>query len=133
MKSFELCLLLSFFLYIESSRIINSQYSTNHKYCIEKENPSFFDSFNSVMDSVNSIIHSAGEILNAFTGDYQSYSEYSEAKREREDEFKTNCQTSYLKEIAFKYNVNCILYDKRIDMYDNGKIIESPYNIRPLE
>ena len=133
MKNFVLCLFLSFFLYIESSSIINSQYSPNHKYCIEKENPSFFDSLNSILDSVGGIIYNTGEALIDFNSKYSSFSEYSKAKRYRENEFRMNFPTSYLKGIALKNNVNCIIYDKRMDMYDDGRIIETPYNFRPLE
>ena len=134
MNRIRLFLFIYFCLYVGiNNRIINSQYSQNHKYCLKSEEPSFWESLNSVLENMNTIMFNAGNILENFYGNDLPYDDRLRANRERENEFQQNNPRAYLRGIAYKLNFNCFLYDKRIDMLDDGTIKETPYNIRPLK
>ena len=134
MNRIRLFLFIYFCLYIGiNNRIINSQYSQNHKYCAKSEEPSFWESLNNVLDDMNTIMFNAGNILGNYYGNDLPYPDRLRANRERGDEFQQNNPRAYLRGIAYQLNVNCFLYDKRIDMLDDGTIKETPYNIRPLK
>ena len=116
-----------------NNRIIHSQYSTNNKYCRKSENPSLWETFENAVDSLNVMLYNIGEAIDSFNGDYSSYSDRIKAKKEKKDEFIQNSPSAYLYEIALRLNVNCFLYDNRIDMIDDGTTKETPYNIRPIK
>lgn len=118
-----------------NNRIINIQYSYDNKYCIKSENPSFFESLDNVLDSLTNIVFSVGNILDNFNNNnqYMSYSDKVKDQREKEVEYSQNFPRANLKRIAEQLNVNCILYDTRIDMIDDGTTKETPYNVRPLK
>ena len=137
MNRMRLFLFICFCLYVEiNNRIIDYKYSYDHKYCVKSENPSFFESLNNLIDTFANIGFNLGNIMDNFNGNndqYQSYSDYAKAQRRKENEFSQNFPTAYLSSIAQRLNVNCILFDTRIDMIDDGSIIYNPYNIRPLK
>ena len=132
----RLFLIVYFCLYVEiNNRIINTQYSLDHKYCIKSEDPSLFESFDNALDSLANLAFSVDNILGNFNGDYQymSYSDRIKAQREKEDEYNQKFPRAKLKRVAEQLHVNCILFDNRIDIIDDGTIKESPYNFRPLK
>ena len=135
MNRIRLLLFICFCLYAGiNNRIIDTQYSQGHKYCEKSKDPSLFEQFNGAVDSLANIAFSIGNIIDNFNSNnqYNSYSEYVNAQRRKENEFNQIFPTANLKRIAQQLNVNCFLYDKKIDMIDDGTIIETPYNIRPL-
>ncbi len=120
---------------INNKRIINTQYSQNLKYCAKKEEEesSILDTFNNIIDSLSNIMFSVGNIMNDYNTNYNNYNNYLQANRERENEFRENFPTAFLKRLSFKYNCNCFLFDLKIDMFDDNTIEQTPYNIRPLK
>ena len=136
MNSLRLFLIIYFSLYIGiNNRIINTQYSLDHKYCIKGEDPSFFESLDNAIDSLANLAFSVDNILDNFNGDYQymSYSDRVKAQREKEDRYNQNFPRAKLKRMAEQLHVNCILFDNRIDIIDDGTTKETPYNFRPLK
>ena len=136
MNKLKLFLIVYFCLYVGiNNRIINTQYSLNHEYCIKSEDPSLFESLDNAIDSLTNLAFSVDNILGNFNGDYQymSFSDRIKAQREKEDEYNQIFPRAKLKRIAEQLNVNCILFDKRIDIIDDGTIKETPYNFRPLK
>ena len=87
------------------------------------------------MDGLKNTVFNIHELLRCISDNdpNRSYSDKVKSSNERVDEFHQNFPRSYLMEEAEKLKVNCILYDKRIDMLDNGSIKETPYNFRPLK
>ena len=132
-----ICLLfISFCLYAGvNNKIVKSQYTIDNKYCIENEDDTYFDKFHSFMDGLKNTVFNIHELLRCISDNdpNRSYSDKVKSSNERVDEFHQNFPRSYLMEEAEKLKVNCILYDKRIDMLDNGSIKETPYNFRPLK
>ena len=137
MNRIRLFLLTCLCWYVEiNNRIIDTQYSYDHKYCERSEDPSFFESLNNVIDNFANIAFNLGSFMDNFNGNnnqYKSYSDYAKAQRRKENEFYQNFPTAYLRSIAQRLNVNCFLFDLRIDMLDDGETIHKPYNIRPLK
>ena len=78
-------------------------------------------------------MYSVGNIMDNYKGNYNSYSDWSQAKKERENIFKENFPTAYLQRLSSKYNCNCFIFDLKIDIFDDGTLEETPYNIRPLK
>ncbi len=118
-----------------NNKIVNSQYSRDHKYCIENEDDTYLDKFKTFMDGMQYTVFNIAELIRCIKDDdpNRSYFDKKKSSNERIDEFHQNFPRAYLKEETEKLKVNCILYDKRIDMNDDGSIKETPYNFRPLK
>ena len=118
---------------INGKTIINTQYSQDLKYCATNENASFGEKINNIVDSLSNIANSLSNIWDNLFCDYNSYSDWSQSKRDKEKIFKENFPTAYLQSISLKYNCNCFIFDMKIDIFDDGTLEETPYNIRPLK
>ncbi len=115
-----------------SNRVMRVTYSEDHKYCFEKE-PSFFGVIDNTLNAVTSGLYGVNEILEFFNGkNYVNNKERESARIKREIEFRKINPLADLKNYMYQNGLNCALYDKKIDILDDGSIVEIPYNFRPL-
>ena len=115
-----------------SNRVMRVTYSDDHKYCFEKE-PSFFGFIDNTLNAVSSGLYGVNKILDIFNGkNYANYEEWKSAKRKREIEFRKANPLFELRNYMRENGLHCALYDKKIELFDDGSIVETPYNFRPL-
>ena len=133
MNTIGLWILLFFGLFSNiSNRVMKITYSEDHKYCFEKE-PSFSGFIDNTLNAVTGGLYGVNEILEIFNGkNYDNYDEWKSARRKREKEFRKVNPLFQLRNYMEQNKLNCALYDKMIEIFDDGSIVETPYNFRPL-
>ncbi len=137
MNILGLFLLLLLCFYAEANNnVIRTQFSPDHKFCLDKE-PSFLGFMDDISHGVASGSYVAAEIfdiLDTITGRrrYSSYEEGMNARKEREIHLRQANPFFELRTYMNNNGLKCALYDKKIEFLSDGSMVETPYNFRPL-
>ena len=118
---------------IKSSYVLRTQFSPDHKYCLDDSG-----TLDNVINSISSGAYILGEFLEiaghiAGFKKYNNYEEANNAQMQREREFRKANPQFGLRNYAESNGINCVLYDKKIEILNDGSIVETPYNFRPLK
>ena len=137
MNTLGLFLLLLLCFYAEANnKVIRTQFSPDHKFCLNEE-PSFLGFMDGISHGVASgsfAILELFDVLGDIVGHnrYSSYEDRMNARKEREMHLRQANPFFQLKTYMNNNGLKCALYDKKIEFLSDGSIVETLYNFRPL-
>ena len=126
-------LLVILFSEIYNNGVLRTQFTLDQKFCLDDSG--IVDNAINSLTSAAYVLGEFFEITRDIAGDnrYETYGEKKEAKMQREREFRKANPKFELRNYANKNGINCVLYDKKIEILIDGSIVETPYNFRPLQ
>ena len=130
MNCIKLDLFLLFCLLFQiNNKVINTQFSYNHKYCLE-ENDSFFGKIDNLLTGLGTSAYHLINTIDSFTD--RNYLE-SQKHEERYKRFRLMNPDYELKKYIKEHDgIKCVIYDKKFEFFDDRTMLEIPYNIRPI-